>query len=110
VFMAEAAVRTATGWRLLPRTECTGNTFKKLVITHCGGTAFRVNDTGCTNNTLCAPQFLDNTQGGLSQVAPNLVTVLSPDNCAQPALPAAATPAIHQLTKGASVQTANKPL
>jgi len=85
IFMAEAAVQTATGWRLLPGSACTGNTFSNLMVSHCGGKAFRVNDVGCTNNTLCDEKFLDNAQGGLSEAAPNLVTCASqlsasPDN------------------------------
>jgi hypothetical protein len=92
VFMAGTGVTTATGWRVLPGTECAGNTFKKLLITHCGGNAFRVNDADCTNNTLSKSQFLDNAQGGLSQVAPNLLTLLLPDERAQSALTSRATP------------------
>jgi hypothetical protein len=79
VFMAETAVRTAAGWQLSPGTECTGNTFSKLLVTHCGGKAFLVNDTGCDHNTIFGGQFLDNAQGGLFEAAANLVTMRSTD-------------------------------
>jgi hypothetical protein len=108
VFMAESGVSTASGWRLLPGSVCTGNAFKKLLITHCGGNAFRVNDVGCTNNTLTDGQFLDNAQGGLSQVAPNLLTLRLTDERAQPGLPSIVTPAVEQLTEVA--QPARRPL
>jgi hypothetical protein len=75
--MAETAVRTATGWQLSPGTECTGNIFSKLLIDHCSGKAFVVNDTGCSHNTIYDGQFLDNTQGGLFQAAAGLVTMQS---------------------------------
>jgi hypothetical protein len=94
VFMAEAGVSTATGWRLLPGTECTGNAFRKLLVSHCGGSAFRINDAGCTNNTLLDGQFLDNAQGGLSQAAPNLLTMRYQSRAPNSALPSAVIPAI----------------
>jgi hypothetical protein len=75
VFMAQTAVEKADGWKLSPGTECTGNTFENLLIAHCGGRAFQVNDTGCDRNTIIGGQFLDNVQGGLFQAAPNLVTM-----------------------------------
>jgi hypothetical protein len=77
VFMAETAVRTATGWQLSPGTECTGNTFSNLLITQCGGKAFLVHDTGCGHNAIYDAQFSDNAQGGLFQAAANLVTMRS---------------------------------
>jgi hypothetical protein len=79
VFMAKTAVQTAEGWRLLPGSECTGNTFCNLLIAHCGGKAFVVNDAGCDHNIISGGQFLDNTQGGLFQAAPNLVTMRPAD-------------------------------
>jgi Right handed beta helix region len=94
VFMAEAGVSTATGWRLLPGTACTGNAFRKLWIAHCGGSAFRINDAGCKNNTLFDSRFLNNAQGGLSEVAPNLLIVRYQSRAANSALPSAIIPAI----------------
>jgi nitrous oxidase accessory protein NosD len=87
VFMAETAVHTASGWQLSPGSECTGNTFSKLLIEHCGGKAFLVNDAGCGHNTICDGQFVDNTQGGLCQPAADLVTV-RPSSEHHQALPA----------------------
>jgi hypothetical protein len=77
VFMAETAVHTAKGWLLSPGSQCTGNTFSNLLVAHCGGKAFLVNDIGCNHNTIYDGHFLDNAQGGLSQAAPNLVTMRS---------------------------------
>jgi hypothetical protein len=88
VFMAETAVCTAAGWHLLPGTECTGNTFGRLLIAHCGGKGFVVNDAGCKRNTIYDGQFADNTQGGLCQAEANQVAVLAADGRAQPTLPA----------------------
>jgi parallel beta-helix repeat protein len=66
VFMAHAGV---------PKTECVDNAFTNLVAANCGGAAFRVNNTTCTNNIIIRPQFEGNGQGGLSLAQPNLVTV-----------------------------------
>jgi hypothetical protein len=88
VFMAQTGVKSASGWRLLPGTECMGNIFNKLQISHCGGKAFQVNDAGCVGNIIYGGQFVDNTQGGLFQVAPNLVTMLPWPEHGQPLLPA----------------------
>ncbi len=92
VFMAETAVRTATGWQLSPGTACKENTFSKLLITHCAGKAFIVNDVGCSHNEINDGQFLDNAQGGLFQAAPGLVTMRSTDqvNHSAPAIKSAA--------------------
>ena len=75
VFMAQTGEGTGSGWRLLPGTECTGNQFNHLRVTNCGGTAFRVDDSACTNNVINRGQFLDNAQGGLSQPPSKPVTV-----------------------------------
>ena len=74
VFMAQTGKATGSGWRLWPGTECTGNKFKNLRVIGCGGRAFRVNDSSCTNNFINGGQFLDNAQGGLSQPTANPVT------------------------------------
>ena len=86
--MAETVVRATNGWRLCPGSECTGNTFSKLLVTNCGGKAFLVNDAGCVHNTISDGRFLNNTQGGLFQAAANLVTVRSSDKQTKPGLPA----------------------
>jgi hypothetical protein len=107
VFMAEAGVRTASGWRLLSGSECAGNIFKRLLITNCGGSGFRINDAGCTNNTLIAGQLLDNAKGGLSQVASNLLTLqaVGPSTT----LPSKAMPEIHKLSQqGAGGKVPNR--
>jgi len=74
VFMAQADEATGSGWRLLPGTECTGNKFNNLRVAGCGGSAFRVNDSSCTNNLINRGQFLGNAQGGLSPLPTNPVT------------------------------------
>ena len=74
VFMAQADEATRSGWRLRPGTECTGNKFNNLRVAKCGGRAFRVNDSSCTNNIINGGQFLDNAQGGLSQPSTKPVT------------------------------------
>ena len=74
VFMAQAGEATGSGWQLLPGTECTGNKFNNLRVAGCGGRAFRVNDSACTNNLINGGQFLGNEQGGLSQQPTNPVT------------------------------------
>jgi hypothetical protein len=71
VFMAQAM----DGSRLSPGTECTGNTFEKLLVTNCGGRAFLVNDASCVNNSINSSQFVGNALGGLSQTQANVVTV-----------------------------------
>ena len=73
VFMAQTGEATRSGWRLWPGTECTGNKFNTLLVVECGGRAFQVNDSSCTNNIINDGQFLDNTQGGLSQPPANPV-------------------------------------
>ncbi len=74
VFMAQTGEATRSGWRLWPGTECTGNKFNNLRVVECGGRAFQVNDSSCTNNRINGGQFLDNAQGGLSQPPANPVT------------------------------------
>jgi parallel beta-helix repeat protein len=66
VFMAHAEA---------PRTECVDNAFTNLIAANCGGAAFRVNNTTCTNNIIIRAKFTGNGQGGLSQARPDLVTV-----------------------------------
>jgi parallel beta-helix repeat protein len=74
VFMAQAGEATGAGWRFWPATECTGNKFNNLRVAECGGRAFQVNDSSCTNNIINGGQFLDNAQGGLSQPPANPAT------------------------------------
>jgi hypothetical protein len=75
VFMAQSLEGTAAGWQPCPGTECTGNTFDNLLVAHCGGKGFIVNDSSCTNNVICGGRFTDDIQGGLAEAAPNLVTL-----------------------------------
>ncbi len=42
---------------------------------NCGGAAFRVNNTTCTNNVIIRAQFAGNGKGGLSLAQPDMVTV-----------------------------------
>ncbi len=75
VFMAHTERRTANGWGPVPQTECVYNDFTNLIALNCGGAAFRVNNTTCTNNILIGAKFAGNVKGGLSLVQPDLVTV-----------------------------------
>ena len=75
VFMAQELEETPSGWGEVPRTECTRNAFTNLSAIDCGGPAFRVNDTTCTNNIIVQANFKGNPKGGLSQVEPDLVLV-----------------------------------
>jgi hypothetical protein len=75
VFMAHTETRTANGWGVEPKTECTDNSFTNLGAMRCGSAAFRVNNITCTNNVVIRPQFAKNLKGGLSLAQPDLVTV-----------------------------------
>jgi parallel beta-helix repeat protein len=75
VYMAQAAIPTAKGWRLCPDTQCIGNNFQSLVVNDCGGKAFQVNDASCTNNVIFGASFLHNILGGLGQPATNPVSL-----------------------------------
>jgi parallel beta-helix repeat protein len=74
VFMAQEEF-TAGGLRPSLESECTQNAFTNLTAKNCGGAAFRVNDSACTDNIIIHPQFAGNLEGGLSQAQPDLVTV-----------------------------------
>ena len=75
VFMAHAETKTAHGWGPAPQTECTLNSFTNLIAINCGGAAFRVNNSTCTNNIIIRATFGQNLKGGLSLAQPNLITV-----------------------------------
>jgi hypothetical protein len=75
VFMAHSEQQTPRGWEPVPRTECVQNSFTNLAASDCGGAAFRVNNTTCTNNVIIRPKFDRNAQGGLSLAQPDLVAV-----------------------------------
>jgi len=75
VFMAHSETQTAHGWGPAPKTECAYNAFTNLIAMNCGGAAFRVNNTTCTNNIIIRAKFEGNVKGGLSQAQPDLVTV-----------------------------------
>jgi hypothetical protein len=75
VFMAHTDQRTASGWGPAPKTECVYNDFTNLIAMNCGGAAFRVNNTTCTNNVIIGANFAGNGKGGLSMAEPDLVTV-----------------------------------
>jgi hypothetical protein len=42
---------------------------------NCGGAAFRVNNTTCTNNIIIRARFEGNVNGNFSLAQPNLVAV-----------------------------------
>jgi Periplasmic copper-binding protein (NosD) len=75
VFMAHSEMQTANGWGPVPQTECVYNAFTNLIAMNCGGAAFRVNNTTCTNNVIIRARFEGNVSGNLSLVQPNLVAV-----------------------------------
>lgn len=75
VFMAHSEQKTSIGWSPEPKTECAYNAFTNLIAMNCGGAAFRVNNTTCTNNIIIRAKFAGNGKGGLSQAQPDLVTV-----------------------------------
>jgi len=75
VFMAHVEDFTTGIARPAPNTECTQNAFTNLIAVRCGGAAFRVNDSTCTNNVIIRPRFAQNHSGGLSLALPNLVTL-----------------------------------
>ncbi|MGD0745436.1 MAG: right-handed parallel beta-helix repeat-containing protein [Verrucomicrobiota bacterium] len=75
VFMADAEKLTSRGRQSAPRSGCVDNFFTSLIAANCGGAAFRVNDTTCTNNVILRPQFSENLQGDFSLVRPDLVAV-----------------------------------
>jgi len=74
VFMAHTEQRTANGWGPAPKSECAYNSFTNLMAIDCGGAAFRVNNTTCTNNIIIRAKFAGNVRG-LSLAQPNLVTM-----------------------------------
>jgi hypothetical protein len=94
VFMAQ----TADGRGLCPGTECTGNTFDKLLVTNCGGRAFLVNNDSCIGNSISSSQFLDNVLGGLSQARSNPVRVQDLVEHDTPAILGIVSPVIGQPT------------
>ena len=75
VFMAHAEEYGAGVARPAPQTECVRNAFTNLVAVNCGGAAFRVNNSTCTDNVIIRPSFDQNHRGGLSTAQPDLVTV-----------------------------------
>jgi len=75
VFMAQTGNGTRFGWRLLPDTECSENTFNQLRVAGCGGKAFQVQDDTCTNNVINGGEFSDNAKGSFSQFGAKLVLV-----------------------------------
>jgi hypothetical protein len=97
VFMAQTFIGTAAGWKPCPGSECAGNTFDKLLVAHCGGKGFLVNDVTCTNNVISGGEFADDAQGGLAQAAPDLVTMRVPAAPSKPARLEAAMPVVQQL-------------
>lgn len=91
VFMAQTVIGTAA----CPGSECAENNFDGIQITKCGGKAFVVNDTTCTNNVICGGLFSDNVQGGLAQASPNLVALRALAPLGRSAVLGAITPVVH---------------
>ena len=75
VYMADAGKLTTRGWQPAPRTACVDNSFTNLLASNCGGAAFRVNNTTCTNNIIVRARFDSNARGGLSLAQPDSVAV-----------------------------------
>ncbi len=110
VFMAQTFTGTATGWQPCPGSECAGNTFDNLLVSHCGGKGFLVNDITCTNNVICGGRFTDDTQGGLAEAAPNLISLkllAAPPSAVLLAPLQAAAPVIPQKSEHAVVAQAS---
>jgi hypothetical protein len=102
VFMAQTFVGSPAGWLPCPGSECAGNKFDNLLVAHCGGKGFLVNDATCTNNVICGGQFADDAEGGLAQAAPNLITMRSLAGPSEPGPLEAATSMVHQLPEHAA--------
>ncbi len=110
VFMAQTFVGAEGGLRPCPGSECAGNTFDNLLVSHSGGNGFLVNDVTCTNNVLCGARFSDDALGDLSQAAPNLVSIRVPE-LATDSKRLEAIPAVHSLADHiAAVQNTPKAL
>jgi hypothetical protein len=75
VFMAHRERQTERGWQPAPQTECTDNAFTNLIAVRCGGPAFRVNNSTCTNNIIIGAQFENGVQNGLLPASADLMTV-----------------------------------
>lgn len=73
IFMAQADGPTPKGWGLVPGTECIDNVFNGLMVTDCGGAAFRAADVACTNNAVSSARFLGNKKGGIIEAVPGMV-------------------------------------
>ncbi len=98
VFMAQSFMGTPEGLRPCPGSECVGNTFDSLLVAHCGGKGFLVNDVTCTNNVICDGQFSDDAGGGLGQAAPNLITLKELAAHPDTIRVTPATPSVHPMT------------
>jgi len=66
VFMAHSVKRTATGWEVIPQTECEQNYFTNLVAADCGSADFWINNITCTNNVVTGTRFDDGVRGELT--------------------------------------------
>jgi parallel beta-helix repeat protein len=75
VFMAQAFETVDRGPQPEPDTECTDNTFIRLVDLKNGRAPFRVNDVSCTNNVIIDAQFGGSVRALLSTAIPDLVTI-----------------------------------
>jgi hypothetical protein len=65
VFIAQSGIATAHGSQPAARGVCVGNLFTNLYATSCGGPAFHVNDSTCTNNVVTGSQVGAALHGGL---------------------------------------------
>ena len=74
VFMAQVGGGTQAGWKLIPGTECTGNSFDHVQITNCGGKPFLINNSSCTNNPVSDARFVDNAPETSSAVGTKALT------------------------------------
>ncbi|HEU6446848.1 MAG TPA: right-handed parallel beta-helix repeat-containing protein [Verrucomicrobiae bacterium] len=75
VFMAHSERKTKNGWQATPNSECVNNSFRNISAMNCGGAAFRINNSTCTNNVIVEANFDKNLKGGLSLATPDLVTL-----------------------------------
>lgn len=74
IFMAQTpGEMTARGPTMVPGSECSENLFSGLMIQNSGKSAIRVNDIGCTNNMVSGAFFVNNKEGGMSEVVPGML-------------------------------------
>jgi hypothetical protein len=75
VFMGEHGRQTPDGWKPLPGTECSDNSFMGIVISGSGGAGFYPTDDCCPQNQISGAQLFNNAAGAIRQGLTNLFTI-----------------------------------